>query len=110
VSIDTQFTLAPGETASVRGRSVKLRFESVTGDSRCPADAICIMGGDAIVRLSATGDAGSLSLELHTGDSSRASMTYGNVKVTLVELQPYPFSSRTIEQKDYRATLSVSVP
>ena len=63
----------------------------------------------SIVRLSATGDGGSLSLELHTGDSSRASVTYGNVKVTLLELQPYPFSSRTIEQKDYRATLSVSV-
>jgi hypothetical protein len=30
------------------------------------------------------------------------------VKVTLVELQPYPFSSRTIAPGDYRATLVVS--
>lgn len=110
VSLDTRFTLTPGETASVQGRSVRLRFESVTGDSRCPADAICITGGDAIVRLSATGDDGSLSLELHTGDSSRASVTYGNVKVTLLELTPYPFSSQpAIKPGDYRATLSVSV-
>lgn len=109
VSLDTQFTLTQGETAAVQGRNLKLRFESVTGDSRCPADAICITGGDAIVKVAATGDAGSLSLELHTGDLSRASVTYGNVKVTLLELQPYPFSSRTIEQKDYRATLRVSV-
>jgi hypothetical protein len=72
------------------GRSLKLRFESVTGDSRCPADAICITGGDAIVRLSATGDGGSLALELHTGDSSRASVTYGNVKVTLSSCSRIP--------------------
>jgi len=109
VSIDTRFTLAPGETASVQGRGVRLRFEGVTGDSRCPADAICIQGGDAVVKLVASGDAGSLSIDLHTGDASRASVTYGNVKVSLVELQPYPFSTRTIAPGDYRATLVVSV-
>jgi hypothetical protein len=48
-------------------------------------------------------------MELHTGDSSRASVTYGTVRVTLVELSPYPFSSRTIAPGDYRATLVVSV-
>jgi hypothetical protein len=109
VSLDARFTLAPGETASVQGRGVRLRFEGVTGDSRCPADALCIQGGDAVVKLVASGDDGSLSLELHTGDTSRASATYGNVKVSLVELQPYPFSSRTIAPGDYRATLTVSV-
>jgi hypothetical protein len=108
VSLDARFTLAPGETASISGHGVRLRFEGVTGDSRCPADALCIQGGDAVVKLQATGDGGSLSLDLHTGDASRASVTYGNVKVTLVELQPYPFSSRTIAPGDYRATLVVS--
>lgn len=110
VSIDSRFTLAPGETASVQGRGVTLRFEGVTGDSRCPGDAVCITGGDAIVKVSASGDGGTLSLELHTGDTSRASVTYGGVTVTLVELQPYPFSSRPpIVPGDYRATLVVSV-
>jgi len=110
VSLDARFTLAEGETASVQGRGVSLRFESVTGDSRCPGDAVCITGGDAVVRIQASGDAGTLSLDLHTGDTSRASVTYGGLKVTLVELQPYPFSSRpAITPGDYRATLVVSV-
>jgi hypothetical protein len=110
VSLDARFTLAPGETAAVQGRGVTLRFEGVTGDSRCPGDAVCITGGDAIVKVTASGDGSSLSLDLHTGDSSRASVTYGSVKVSLVELQPYPFSSRPpIVPGDYRATLVVSV-
>jgi hypothetical protein len=110
VSIDARFTLSPGETASVQGRGIRLRFEGVTGDSRCPGDAICITGGDAVVKIQASGDSGTLSLDLHTGDASRASVTYGSVKVTLVELSPYPFGSRPpIAPGDYRATLIVSV-
>ena len=42
VTLDQRFTLAPGETASIEGRGVTLRFEGVTGDSRCPGDAVCI--------------------------------------------------------------------
>ena len=38
----------------------RLRFEGVTGDSRCPVDAICIQGGDAIVKVQASGDGGSV--------------------------------------------------
>ena len=108
VSFDQRFTLAPGETASIQGRDVTIRFEEVTGDSRCPAEAVCIQGGDAIVRVRATGDGAPASLELHTGDSSRATADYGTVRVSLVELQPYPFSSRTIAPGDYRATLLVT--
>ena len=110
VGLNQRFTLAPGDTATVQGRGVRFRFETVTGDSRCPADALCIQGGDAIVRVQASGSGSSATLELHTGDTSRASAAYGDVKVALVELQPYPFSSRTIVPGDYRATLVASVP
>jgi len=46
--------------------------------------------------------------ELHTGDSSRATVTHKQVRITLVELAPYPFSSRTIAPGEYRATLTVT--
>jgi hypothetical protein len=90
--------------------SVDLRFEfvRVTGDSRCPADAICIQGGDAIVQVRATGGSSPVLLGLHTGDSSQATAAYETARITLVELQPYPFSSRTIAPDEYRATLTVT--
>jgi hypothetical protein len=110
VSLDQQFTLAPRETATVQGRGVRLQFDAVSGDSRCPSDAVCIQGGDAIVHVRASGDGAVTMLELHSGDASRATASYGRVRVSLVELQPYPFSSRTIAPGDYRATLEVSAP
>lgn len=108
VTVDEQFTLAPGETARVDSTSVALTFIDVQGDSRCPADALCIQGGDAVVRVRGAAGSTTDTLELHTGDAARASAVFQGLRVALVELQPYPFSSRTIAPGDYRATLVVS--
>jgi hypothetical protein len=107
VPLNQQFTLAPGEAASIETTSTTLQFLRVSGDSRCPADVVCIQAGDATVHVRATGD-GSSEFELHTGDRSRAAVVYNGLRVELVTLQPYPFSSRTISPGDYRATLTVS--
>ena len=107
VSLNEQFTLAPGESASISSASMRVTFLHVFGDSRCPADAFCIQGGDAIVHVRVI-DGTSREHELHTGDRARASATHGPFRVTLEELQPYPFSSRTIAPGDYRATLTVA--
>ena len=98
------FTLAPGESASFNG--VRVEFTGVSGDSRCPADAVCIQGGDALVHVRVT-TGFARTYELHTGDSTRASATHGSFRIALVDLQPYPFSSQTIDGDDYRATLTV---
>jgi hypothetical protein len=109
VSLDQRFTLAVGEGATLADGSLALEFVGVTGDSRCPGDAVCITGGDAVVQVRARGNPGTIVLELHTGDTSRAAVSYGSLRVALVELQPYPFSSRPpIVPSDYRATLQVT--
>jgi len=108
VPLNERFTLAPGEVARINGVDLRFEFVRVTGDSRCPADAVCIQGGDALVQIRATGGSSPTLLGLHTGDSSQASAVYESARITLVELQPYPFSSRTIAPDEYRATLTVT--
>lgn len=107
VPLDEPFTLAIGESATVSGADFVLEFTGVTGDSRCPMDALCIQGGDAIVGVRVKG-IGSTTYELHTGDSSRASVKHGDYRITLVVLQPFPFSTRPITDADYRATFTVT--
>ena len=60
------------------------------------------------MRLRATAGTAAATLDLHTGDAARASATFQGLLIELKELQPYPFSSRTIAQGDYRATLTVT--
>ena len=110
VPLNERFILAPGSVAAVRNEDLRIRFDEVTGDSRCPADAICIQGGDALVHIRVSDGASTSAYVLHTGDSSRAAIVHGSVRIALVELQPYPFSSRTIAPGDYRATFTASRP
>lgn len=104
-SFDEQVVLGPGEQATVDG--VVLRFEAVVGDSRCPADALCIQGGDAVLKVRVSSASGRhVDYELHTADMKP--VTHRGVTIALVQLAPYPFSSQPIDPKDYRATLRVS--
>jgi hypothetical protein len=105
VALNENFQLRPGSSAAIDG-AFTVRFNRVSGDSRCPADAICIQGGDAIVSITAIDDDALVDLELHTG--SMAPVRYGSYTITLIQLQPYPFSSRTIQPDEYRATLKVT--
>jgi hypothetical protein len=104
--IDTRVILAPGEIASVDA-GVRIGFQGVFGDSRCPADVLCIQGGDAIVRIQVLGPGGSLSgYDLHTG--SMAPVGHRDLTIALENLSPYPFSSRPIAPEEYRATIRVT--
>ena len=108
VPINQQFTLAPGDAAVIQDTGVRVQFLRVAGDSRCPADAICIQGGNAIVELRVFDD-GARDYELHTGDSSRATVTHRDLRITLRDVQPYPFASRPpTPPGDYRVTLEVT--
>jgi hypothetical protein len=83
-----------------------VRFNGVSGDSRCPADAICIQGGSADVRITATSDGSTRDYELKTGDMRP--VQHDGFTIALVQVAPYPFSSRTIAPDEYRATLKVT--
>lgn len=108
VPLSERFVLAPGGAAAIANAGISVQFVGVSGDSRCPADAFCILGGDAIVQVRVV-DAGAVApYELHTGDKQRATAAHRNLQIELLELQPYPFSARPINPSDYRATLVVS--
>ena len=109
--LNQQFTLPLGQIVSIDGTSVRLHFVEVIGDSRCPADAFCIQGGDALVHVRALEEgAAAADYTLHTGDSARAAATHRQLRIELVQLAPYPFSARPIAPGDYRATLKVTAP
>jgi hypothetical protein len=102
--VNTEFTLAPGQSQSVAGTS--LTFVGVTADSRCPANAICITAGDATVRVDLSRRGTSSSHELHT--ASKQPVSANDLTVELLEVAPYPFSFSPIDPAAYRVTLRVT--
>jgi hypothetical protein len=104
--LDTEFTLAPGEAASIEGASLSVRFNRVTGDNRCPADAVCILGGSADVSITAVSDRSTREHVLKTGDMQPVG--HDDFTIALVQVAPYPFSARTVQPDEYRVTLKVT--
>jgi hypothetical protein len=104
--VNTEFTLAPGEARRIDGELVTVRFVGVSGDSRCPADAICVLGGSATVEIAVTSGLSNQSYDLRTGDMQP--VVHDGLTIALVQLTPYPFSARTIAADEYRATLKVT--
>lgn len=107
--LNEEFTLAPGQTASVNGTNVQLTFDRVSEDSRCPTDVNCIWEGDAVVVLRVKVEAEETTREVHTQGAEPRSRTapVGDYVVTLVRLEPAPRSTGRIEASAYRATLRV---
>jgi hypothetical protein len=100
------FELHAGTSAIVED-GLRVMFERVRSDSRCPLDALCIQAGEAIVLLTLSQSAAAqVEQELRTTPSfSEAS--YLSYVIKLVALAPYPRSTQQIRPEDYVATLTV---
>ncbi len=104
--IDAEVTLALGETRSISGGDLALTFEQVVGDNRCPGDATCILGGSATIRIhvQGPGDA-SRSYDLTTGEMRP--VQHRGIRIELLEVTPYPFSSMPFDPSEYRVKLRI---
>jgi hypothetical protein len=100
-----QFTLAPGGTANITDTTARIRFDVVAADSRCPANALCVQAGEAVVRIQVWSNTASGTYDLHTGSLQPA--VHEDLTIALVQLAPYPSGAQSIEAKDYRATFLV---
>ena len=108
-ALNEEFTLSPGQTAAVSGTNVRLTFDRVSEDSRCPTDVTCIWEGDAVVVLKVKAEAEEATREVHTqgGEARPRQAPAGDYVVTLIRLEPAPRSTGAIEPSAYRATLRV---
>ena len=101
------FTLAPGETAAVRGTDARLTFKRVTEDSRCPVDVTCVWAGDAkieitISRNGAVGDTRILGIT-----PPKQEATVGNLRIRFVSLAPVPRQADANVPRKYLAEFVV---
>lgn len=102
------FRLARGKTAGLEGRGMRIRFECVSEDSRCPTGVQCVWAGDArvVLRLSEAGRAAAVDT-LRLTVEPRA-VTYGAYVIRLEALEPAPRQNAPPRADDYVATLVIS--
>ncbi|HEX6314956.1 MAG TPA: hypothetical protein VFZ73_08860 [Gemmatimonadaceae bacterium] len=98
-----------GQTVIVEG--LRVRFEAVDSDSRCPIDAVCVWAGDAvasfIVEQNCECGTPAYELELHTTLEPKSGTAYG-IRVELLHLMPSPSVSSPIKKDAYSAWIRLT--
>jgi hypothetical protein len=108
-SLGKEFTVRVGQTVTIAGEQLSLTFTRVTEDSRCPSGVVCVWEGNAQIAVTVSKSANEpVTLLLNTNPSFPTTATYLDYTVTLVELKPYPRSTRPIPESRYRADLLVT--
>lgn len=86
---------------------LKILFEDVPEDSRCPLGVECLWQGNAIVQLKVALGSEVRSVELNTFEPFGNSCYIGDYLIRLKSLSPYPVYPKSIDKKDYVAELEI---
>lgn len=111
VQLGHEFVLAGGQDAVVDA-GLRLKFDRVLDDSRCPKRVSCVWTGAARIAVTVTPDGRQpATLEFNTNPApgqTHLTETVGGFTVELRSLDPYPETPGTIPLPDYRATMLVT--
>lgn len=102
------FSLRVGESVSIEGTDLGLRFTEVARDSRCPRDANCIVAGEAHVVVNAVLESENVEILFQVPPAGSDAQKLARFTLTVIALEPQAGSTRRIETADYMAKMVVT--
>ena len=102
-----EFSLRIGQTAQIENEQLSIRFNGISGDSRCPKGVQCFWAGEVKCDVTVTyqGESSDITLT-QPGAAEPSSETYKGYKF-IFSVQPYPEAGKQITPADYRLLLTV---
>jgi hypothetical protein len=101
---ETTLTLRPGQQKRAGRDGPRVRFVSVSEDSRCPEKSACVWAGNARVEIVVSDRRGSRKLAMNTTTGNKGDQ-YGGWAINLVSLTPK--EDGRMRQSKYRAVFSI---
>jgi hypothetical protein len=100
------FDVKPAEVVTIQG--LRITFEGIAADSRCPTGAECMWAGDAVATFTLEKPPSAAQHRpLHTSDRFDRQADVDAFVVRLEDVKPYPKEGAAISADDYRVTLIV---
>ena len=106
IILEEPFKLLLGESGVYAADALTITFAEMLGDSRCPADALCMMAGlvqvKVLVTVGQTQDEVVLTLgDLYAGNVQQVDLH--GYKLSLQAVEPYPVTTNRTQPDEYRA-------
>lgn len=105
IPLNTDFDIAVGDMARIQDSPVLVRFDTVTEDSRCPADVECVWEGNATARVTIDSAGQAAVAELRT--SRREPVHRFGWTFELRDLRPARTTQSVPKPREYVITLRV---
>lgn len=115
--LNTPFLVRVGQSATLEDEPVKVRFDAVLQDIRCPSKVECAEKGFARIQVEVqVADQEPASYEMNTEPFFKAEMglgvnkfTHAGYEIQLAGLNPYPeYPDEKLDPMAYEATFVVS--
>lgn len=109
--LPTEVTLAPGTYADITSANLRVIFDNVESDSRCPTSVACVWAGAATVNLTTSlisADKNLRLVTLSTEPGKDTATVYGQA-LRLVRLDPTRTATTPLPLSAYRVTISVGI-
>lgn len=105
LSASQEIVLEYGEDVFLEGSVLRVSFNEVLEDSRCPTDVTCVWEGNGKVIIGIAAGMGTThALVLNTSLEPRSAVWSG-IRVTLLELNPAPHAGSEIPPESYTVRL-----
>jgi len=104
-----EFSLSIGQSAIIKGQALRITFEDVIEDSRCPSDVTCIWAGRVSCIIKLVGGSSQYRMVLtESGLTDQyTSETYREYQLAF-NVRPYPEAGQSILRDEYRLQLIVT--
>jgi hypothetical protein len=104
-----EFQLAIGQTATFSDADLKVKFDEVIEDSRCPGDVVCFWAGrvSGIIEITIANQSNKTVLT-QTGLSEGYANTQYKQYTIQFRVEPYPRTDAKIKNSDYRLWLLIT--
>ena len=108
-SLPVEVTLAPNNYADITEANLRVIFDNVESDSRCPTNVACIWAGSATVQLSTTQISGDKNLRRVTlaSEIGKDTATVFGQLLRLVRVDPTLTTTTPLPLSSYRITVRV---
>ncbi|MEP6762960.1 MAG: hypothetical protein ABJB66_01555 [Gemmatimonadaceae bacterium] len=108
--LPTEVTLAPDTYADIPSANLRVIFDSVESDSRCPTSVLCVWAGSATVNLTTSLISSDKSLRRVTlaTEAGKDTTTVFGQALRLVRVDPTLVTTTPLPLSAYRVTIRVS--
>jgi len=103
-TLNVVFELKSQQYAEIQAENLRITFLEVSEDSRCPADVTCVWAGMVNLKFNISQDQ---EKEI-TLSSNNITTVFDKYQIQLIDVKPYPVSTKTIKAEDYIAVLKVT--